>query len=96
MCAALELLKIAKGSRIGLPAISYDYVNAAIIKSGYVPIFIDIVPQTGIMNGQLALPGNTNPIYTYPRRGIDSFLESYKSRYIMLHVAWQLIIQKIW
>jgi len=50
LCAALELLKIAKGSRIGLPAISYDYVNAAIIKSGYVPIFIDIVPQTGLID----------------------------------------------
>ena len=46
--------------------------------------------------GLLAVPGNTNPIYTYPTRGIDSFLESYQSRYIMLHVAWQLIIQKLW
>lgn len=60
----------------------------------------DLLKPNGIMimddYGQLAVPGNTNPIYTYPTRGVDSFLESYQSRYIILHVAWQLIIQKIW
>jgi dTDP-4-amino-4,6-dideoxygalactose transaminase len=43
-------LGLKKGSRIAVPAVSYAATAMAVVNAGHVPVFIDVEPETGLMD----------------------------------------------